>query len=146
MLCNQLTAFTQQNAVQPDAVATFHSLATRMESAGGFGHPNSQIDDMIDDECSGELVAPLRHLPTEHQMQAERAFLATLDGSCRTPIAGLAELDGNRIRLRVEILHLDGSEVIAAEANADVADATELGHDLARQLLQKAPADLLSWR
>jgi hypothetical protein len=36
--------------------------------------------------------------------------------------------------------------VIAAEANADVADATELGHDLARQLLQKAPADLLSWR
>jgi len=71
---------------------------------------------------------------------------ATLDGSCRTPIAGLAELEGSRIRLRGEILRLDGSEVIAAEANADVADATELGHDLARQLLQKAPADLLSWR
>jgi len=104
------------------------------------------IERRIDDERSGELVAPLRHLPTEQQMQAERAFLATLDGSCRTPIAGLAELDGSRIRLRGEILRLDGSEVIAAEASADVADATKLGHDLARQLLQKAPADLLSWR
>ena len=104
------------------------------------------IESRVGDARMDALLSAIDDRATRAAVSCERGFLATLDGSCRTPIAGLAELHGSRIRLRGEILRLDGSEVIAAEASADVADATELGHDLARQLLQRAPADLLSWR
>lgn len=61
------------------------------------------------DEATRQLVAKLSHEPTSVCILAERSFLARLDGSCRTPIAGLAEIDANGLRLRGMILALDGS-------------------------------------
>lgn len=98
------------------------------------------------DDCAGALIAPLHHPPTERQMACERAFLATLEGSCETPIAGLAEPVGDGLRLRGEILRTDGSECIAAEAKGCLSDAAEMGSDLARRLLSRAPSDFFDWR
>jgi len=98
------------------------------------------------DRRAADLLAAIHHAPTGQRLAAERAYLATLDGSCETPIAGLAVLEGGTIWLRGEILRPDGSEAIAAEARAPVADAAALGDGLARSLLAQAPKGFFDWR
>src|SRR5690606_9259888 len=56
------------------------------------------------DERVEKLIAPLNHEQTAICVTAERAYLAKLEGSCRTPIAGLAELDGATLKFRGQIL------------------------------------------
>ena len=67
-------------------------------------------------------------------MAAERAFLAALDGSCRTPIAGYATVDGDRVNFRGMILRVDGSEVHETTRQGDVRDAAKLGDDAGQEL------------
>jgi hydroxymethylbilane synthase len=92
------------------------------------------------------MLAAIHDGPTGQRLAAERAFLATLDGSCETPIAGLALLEGDTIWLRGEILRPDGSESLTDEGRAPVAEAAELGHDLARRLLARAPKGFFDWK
>ncbi len=91
-----------------------------------------------DDGEARDLLMPIHHFPTGYCVAAERAFLATLDGSCQTPIAGLAELDGETLRLRGEILRPDGSECLHHEMSAPIDVAPELGEEVARTLLDEA--------
>jgi len=84
------------------------------------------------------LLGPIHDPATGHRIVAERAFLAGLDGSCQTPIAGLAELDGDRLRLRGEILRPDGSESLTHVVEGAVADAATLGADCAAVLRGRA--------
>ncbi|MBW6507732.1 MAG: hydroxymethylbilane synthase [Rhodobacteraceae bacterium] len=98
------------------------------------------------DSRAEALLAAIHHAPTGHRLAAERAYLATLDGSCETPIAGLAVLEGEAVWLRGEILRPDGSEAIAGEARAPIADAAALGESLARNLLAQAPKGFFDWR
>jgi len=53
-----------------------------------------------DDEPAHRRLAPLDHPDSHQRVRIERAFLAVLDGSCRTPIAGLAEITGAELRFR----------------------------------------------
>jgi hydroxymethylbilane synthase len=92
------------------------------------------------------LLAAIHDRETGERLAAERAFLAALDGSCETPIAGLALHEGGGLWLRGEILRPDGSEVIAGERRCGVADAAAAGADLARELLAQAPAGFFDWR
>ena len=98
-----------------------------------------------DDRVAGLLEA-VHHRPTGLRLTAERAFLARLDGSCETPIAGLAVLEGDQVWLRGEVLRPDGSEVIAGEARGPVADGAAIGQALADRLLAQTPAGFFSWR
>ena len=84
------------------------------------------------------LLAPIHDAATGHRLAAERAFLAGLDGSCQTPIAGLAELDGDRLRLRGEILRPDGSERLAHAVEGSIADAAAIGAEAAAVLRGRA--------
>ncbi|MCY4209418.1 MAG: hydroxymethylbilane synthase [Roseovarius sp.] len=79
-------------------------------------------------------------------LKAERAFLAKLDGSCQTPMAGLAELIGGGIRLRGEILRPDGSERHFDDMHAPACDAEELGIEMATRLLEKAGSGFFDWK
>lgn len=90
------------------------------------------------------LLAPIHDAETGHRLAAERAFLRTLDGSCRTPIAGLAELSGGDLHLRGEILRPDGSEAIAGERRGPVSDAGTMGTDLAEELRARAGKDFFA--
>lgn len=93
-----------------------------------------------------DLLAAIHDRPTGERLAAERAYLATLDGSCETPIAGLAIHAAGGLWLRGEILRPDGSEAIADAVRGPVADAAEIGADLARRLLAKAPRGFFDWR
>ena len=99
-----------------------------------------------DDTRAAALLEPIHDRPTGARLAAERAFLAALDGSCETPIAGLAELDGGTLRLRGEILRTDGSEALGDDRTAPVADGAALGRDMARSLLAEAGDGFFDWR
>lgn len=98
------------------------------------------------DNQTAEMLAALHHGPTGHQLSAERAFLAALDGSCQTPIAGLAELDGGRLLLRGEILRTDGSEALSDHLSGPVEDGADMGRALAQTLLARAGEGFFDWR
>jgi hydroxymethylbilane synthase len=94
------------------------------------------IEIRAEDSRMRELVAAIDHAPTSIAVAAERAMLAVLDGSCRTPIAGHAVITGAQLRLRGLVAEPDGSESHHAEdsANATLDDAITLGRDLGERL------------
>jgi hydroxymethylbilane synthase len=83
-----------------------------------------------------ELLAAINHAPTLARVTAERAMLEALDGSCRTPIGGLARLseDGTEMTLQGLVARGDGSALHRAERRGPAADAHRLGRDLGEQL------------
>ncbi len=102
------------------------------------------IERRLDDPRSTAMLAAIHDTPTGLRLAAERAFLLRLDGSCETPIAGLAVLEGDTLWLRGEILRPDGSRVIRGEGRGPVADAARVGTDLAATLLDQAGPDFFS--
>jgi hydroxymethylbilane synthase len=102
------------------------------------------VEQRRDDDAVSELLAAIHDLPTGHRLDAERALLAALDGSCQTPIAGLAELAGGTIRLRGEILRPDGSECLSAEAKGAILDAARLGTEMGAELRGRAAPDFFA--
>ena len=96
------------------------------------------VERRVDDARAEAMLAAIHHVPTGVQLAAERAFLARLDGSCETPIAGLAVLEGDQVWLRGEILRPDGSRVIKGEARGAQTDVVALGTGLAADLLALA--------
>jgi len=97
------------------------------------------IERRADDHETAGFLAPLNHAETAVRVTAERAMLAILDGSCRTPIAGHAELlDGGRMRLRAAVYRTDGAETWATERTGEAADALHLGTDAGLELRRRA--------
>ncbi len=96
------------------------------------------IEIRTEDEDTAELIAPLNHEATALCVVAERAFLARLEGSCRTPIGGLAQLDGNLVRFRGQILTVDGATTHSASRDGAPASAVQIADDVGRELLDRA--------
>ncbi|WP_273689518.1 hydroxymethylbilane synthase [Ketogulonicigenium vulgare] len=92
------------------------------------------IERRADDRIIEGMLAVIHDGPTGVRLAAERAFLAGLDGSCHTPIAGLAEIIGDQIRLRGEVLRPDGSEAICDDMRGAAVDAAQIGAEMARKL------------
>ena len=86
--------------------------------------------------AAASLIGQLNCVQTQICVCAERAMLAGLDGSCRTPISAMADLetDGN-LHLRGAVLSLDGKACFRAEARAPKEEADMLGYRLAEELL-----------
>jgi len=87
------------------------------------------------------LLNAVHDLPTAACATAERAMLAALDGSCRTPIAGFAELDGNRLTIEGLLLKPDGSDEIRGQRVGDIGDAEKLGTELGNELRRRASTE-----
>lgn len=100
------------------------------------------VEIRADDAQARALVAAIDDAPTAQRVSAERAVLAALGGSCRTPIAALAELgqDG-ALHLRAMIIRPDGSERLATERRGAAGEARALGRDAGEELRRRAPTD-----
>ncbi|TRW96838.1 hydroxymethylbilane synthase [Paracoccus sp. M683] len=103
------------------------------------------VERRLHDASVETLLHRINDVETAQRVAAERAFLARLDGSCQTPIAGLAELTGDRLRLRGEVLSPDGAQTIGGERVGTVADGAAMGHDLAEDLLSRAGTGFFDW-
>lgn len=97
-----------------------------------------------EDDARRELLAAIHDHPTHARVSAERAFLAELDGSCRTPIAGLAELDGDQMHFRGQILLPDGSQEFHTARSGPASEAAAMGRDAARELLERAGPEFMA--
>lgn len=104
------------------------------------------IERRVSDSRAADMLAAVHDVQTGQRLTAERAFLAELDGSCETPIAGLAELDGTTLRLRGEVLRPDGSEAVNDEITCPINEGADAGRDMARRLLATAGQGFFDWR
>jgi hydroxymethylbilane synthase len=92
-----------------------------------------------DDSRTRDLLAALDHAPTAACVAAERAMLAALDGSCRTPIGGLAEMEGtDGLVLRGLVARPDGSGILRTSRRGRVQDAEAIGRDAGEELKRRA--------
>jgi len=122
------------DAVPATPVATEDMLPAVAQGAIG-------IERRTDDARIEEMLSSIHDLPTGQRLAAERGFLFTLDGSCETPIAGLATLDGSELTLHGEILRPDGTEALSGVLSGAIADGVEVGRTLAQSLLSRAGPD-----
>ena len=102
------------------------------------------LETRANDRRVNALLAPLNDRNTQLRVAAERACLAVLDGSCRTPIAAFAELEGDVVRLRALIALPDGSKVHRQEGRAPASDARKLGEQIGHKLKEMAGPDFLA--
>jgi len=93
------------------------------------------------DTRTRDLLTGINHPETLTAFGAERAFLAVLDGSCRTPIAGHARIAAGAVLFRGMILRPDGSETLETARTGAILDAAKLGADAGHELKRRAAAD-----
>lgn len=102
------------------------------------------IEQREGDARAAHMLAAIHHAETGHRLAAERTFLGALDGSCETPIGALAEIKGNTLRLRGEILREDGSEVLTEDKEGPVSEGPAMGRQMAASLLAQAGPDFFT--
>ncbi len=99
------------------------------------------IETRADDRRTRDRVAAIGDIDTLTALTTERAFLAVLDGSCRTPIAGHARVAGTTMAFRGLILRPDGSEALETSRSGALTDAAALGADAGHELKGRAAPD-----
>jgi hydroxymethylbilane synthase len=97
-----------------------------------------------DDDAMRERLAAINHPATALALAAERTFLAVLDGSCRTPIAGLARVEGERLSFSGIIIKPDGSIVHHAMREGPAAEAESIGADAGAELARRGGRDFFT--
>ena len=103
------------------------------------------IETRADDAATRALVAAINDPDTATALAAERAFLAVLDGSCRTPIGGHARVSDGVVRFRGIIAKPDGSEAFEVLREGRRDEAAALGADAGRELKRRAGADFFAF-
>ena len=102
------------------------------------------IETRENDENTRTMLAPINHPATAVALAAERAFLAVLDGSCRTPIGGYATVSGDKLSFRGLIVKPDGREAFETVREGKVSDAVRLGADAGQELKGRAGPDFFA--
>ena len=98
-----------------------------------------------DDGPMQDIVRTLNHGPTMIRVSAERSLLAALDGSCRTPVGGLAEFqDDGTLRLRALVAKADGSALYETVRDGSADDGDAMGRDAGEELKRRAGPDIFS--
>ena len=92
------------------------------------------IETREDDQGTRDLLAAINHEPSAIAVNCERAFLAALDGSCRTPLAGHAVIDNGQVKFRGHALTLDGVHCFETVREGAPADAARMGHEAGEQV------------
>jgi len=102
------------------------------------------IETRIGDERVNHLLAAIHHAQTGVAIACERGFLSVLEGSCRMPIAGHAQLAGGVLSFHGEVLTPDGARVFTARRNGPQSAAREMGEDAGREVKSAAGPHLVA--
>jgi len=96
-----------------------------------------------DDARAQELTAFLDHPETRDAVDAERAFLARLEGGCQVPIAAYGRIEGDQVALTGLVADPDGKTMVRAERRAPRAEARGLGRQVAEDVLARGGGEIL---
>jgi hydroxymethylbilane synthase len=102
------------------------------------------IEARENDSRTRDALARLDHADTSAALACERAFLGVLDGSCKTPIGGYADVSADTIFLRGLLAHPDGNPSVAYELRGARTDAIKIGTEAGQYIKRAAPAGLLA--
>jgi hydroxymethylbilane synthase len=102
------------------------------------------LETRANDDATRALVAKVNDADTATALTAERAYLAELDGSCRTPIAGHARVAGGIVSFRGIVAKPDGSEAHEVSREGSVSDAAALGAAAGRELKVRAGSGFIT--
>jgi len=104
------------------------------------------IECRADDVETAALLKPINDSVSAARVFCERAMLAVLDGSCRTPIAGYATLtDDGELYLRASLLSPDGAQRLDASGRGSLDEPEKLGRKVGQELRDIAGEDILSF-
>lgn len=101
------------------------------------------IEVRLKDTRIQQLVAGLNDPDTARQVQAERAFLKTMQGGCQVPVAAFASLQGGELILHGLVASLDGRRVVRDRVHGDPGQAVALGVRLGEKLLAAGGREIL---
>jgi len=113
------------------------------ESLPAMGQGAIGIECRVDDAKIHEYLQVLHDPDTSIRVRAERAMNARLNGGCQVPIAGFAEIKGDRLFLRGLVGSPDGSLIYRAEAESGLDQAEALGQAVAEALLAQGADRIL---
>ena len=108
-----------------------------------IGQGTLAIETREDNKEIRELVGFLNHRVSRIATQAERSFLRTLEGGCQVPIAGLARVENERVRLTGMVADIEGTRVFKESMNMKSEHADTLGKNLATTLLRRGAKEVL---
>jgi hydroxymethylbilane synthase len=97
-----------------------------------------------DDAATLARLAKLEDRETRWRIEAERGFLARIEGGCQVPIAGHATVSGGQVHLRALVASVDGTRIIRGERRGPVAEARAMGDALALELIGKGAGEILA--
>ncbi|HUC50206.1 MAG TPA: hydroxymethylbilane synthase [Xanthobacteraceae bacterium] len=121
-------------------LASATSFLDPQEFVPAVGQGAIGIETRENDAKTRELTAAVNDADTAAALAAERAFLAVLDGSCRTPIGGHARVSGDHIHFRGIVAKTDGSAVLDVTGEGRVGEAAKLGAEAGHDLKARAGA------
>jgi hydroxymethylbilane synthase len=101
------------------------------------------LEARADDAATLARLAKLDDPETRVRVEAERGFLARIEGGCQVPIAGHATVSGGQVHLRALVASLDGTRIIRGERRGPVAEARALGVALAEELIGHGAGEIL---
>ena len=150
---------TRLAKVESGAVAATLLAVAGLKRLGLLGHVRAILDTdeflpavgqgaiaimtRADDERTRGFVDQILDPATGVALAAERAFLAVLDGSCRTPIAGHARVSDGTVSFRGLVLRPDGSDCVEVARGGPARDAAQIGEDAGRDLKARMPVGML---
>lgn len=120
-----------------DFIAAEDSLPANGQGAVG-------IECRSDDETTKALLAPLEHTETRYRVLAERAMNRKLQGGCQVPIGAFATVEGETLTLRGLVGALDGSVILLHTLAGNVANAEQIGEQVADNLLSQGADKILA--
>lgn len=96
------------------------------------------IENRIGDDRVAQMLQPIHHVETGQALACEREFLASLDGSCRTPIAGYATVSDGRLNFKGLIITPDGTLWHEISAEGEAGNAAAIGRQAGADIRAKA--------
>jgi hydroxymethylbilane synthase len=101
------------------------------------------LEARADDAATLKRLAVLEDAETRFRIEAERGFLARIEGGCQVPIAGHATFEGGQLVLRALVASLDGKRIIRGERRGPTSEARAMGVSVAEELLGKGADEIL---
>lgn len=101
------------------------------------------LEARADDAATLKRLAVLEDPGTRFRIEAERGFLARIEGGCQVPIAGHATLEGGQLRFRALVASLDGTRIIRGERSGPTSEARAMGVAVAEELLSRGADEIL---
>ncbi len=109
-------------------------IISENEMLPAVGQGALALEARSDDDFVIKLLEPLSHYESKICVEAERAFLKTINGSCKTPIAAYCQVKNNQLHLQVLLASLDGKEIYKTSRIGDLQDSIKIGNDAGEEI------------